>query len=235
MRAQAHGRSYSRRAWPVCEVACCAHVFGRALGHDQAAGVAALGAEVDQPVGRADHVQVVLDHDQRVAAVDQLAQRAHELGNVVKVQAGGGLVKQEQRALAWPRLAAAGGGLGGAGQKARELEALRLAARQRGHGLAQLHVFQPHVHDGLQRADHVAVVRKQAAASLTVRSSTSATFMARGISAPTGCARSSLPESRGGSVCRRSPGSAGTRRSGTAFPHAQSPSRRRWGNARRRC
>ncbi len=41
-----------------------AHVFGRALGHDLAAALAAFGAQVDQPVAGADHVQVVLDHDQ---------------------------------------------------------------------------------------------------------------------------------------------------------------------------
>jgi hypothetical protein len=106
--------------------------------HDQlAAGVAAFGAEVDQPVGGADHVQVVLDHQQRVPGVQQLAQGAHQLGDVVEVQAGGGLVEQEQRALArrgW-RLALAA--LGGLGQEAGQLQALRLAARQRGHRLAQ--------------------------------------------------------------------------------------------------
>ena len=50
------------------------------------------------PVGRANHVQVVLDDDQRVAGIEQLAQRAHQLGDVVEVQAGGRLVEQEQRA-----------------------------------------------------------------------------------------------------------------------------------------
>ena len=76
------------------------HVFGRSFGHDEAARITAFGAQVDEPVAGADHVQVVLDDDERVPRIDELAQRAHELGDVVKVQARGGLVEQEQRALA---------------------------------------------------------------------------------------------------------------------------------------
>ena len=34
-------------------------------------GLAALGPEVDYPVGLLDHVQVVLDHEHRVARVDE--------------------------------------------------------------------------------------------------------------------------------------------------------------------
>ncbi|MNX16520.1 hypothetical protein D3C86_463880 [compost metagenome] len=137
--------------------AVLAQLLGRALGHHLAAGVAAFGAEVDEPVAGADHVEVVLDDDQRMARVEQLAQRAHEPRDVVEVQAGGRLVEQEQRALARHHLAARGRALGRFGQEARELQALRLAARERGHGLAELHVVQAHVDDGLQHAQHVAV------------------------------------------------------------------------------
>ncbi len=137
------------------------HLFGRALGHDQPTGTAALGAEVDQPVGGADHVQVVFDHDQRMPGLQQLAQRAHELGDVVEVQTGGGLVEQEQRAFLGQRLAAGGAVLGRLGQETRELEALRFATRERGHGLTELHVLQPHVHDGLQRTDDLSVGLEQ--------------------------------------------------------------------------
>ena len=136
------------------------HIFGRALGHDEAARIAAFRPQVDEPVAGADHVQVVLDDDERVPRIDELAQRAHELGNVIKVQAGGGLVEQEQRALARHSLTRFGSCLRRLGQEACQLEALGLTARQGRHGLAQRHVFEPHVHDGLQRADHVAVVGK---------------------------------------------------------------------------
>ena len=137
------------------------HLIRRAFGHDLAAGVATLGAQVDQPVGGAHDVEVVLDHHQRMPGVQQLAEGAHQLGDVVEVQASGGLIEQEQRALARGRLTAGSGVLRGIGQEAGELEALRLAARQRGHGLAELDVIQPHIDDGLQRADHLAVVREQ--------------------------------------------------------------------------
>ena len=139
-----------------------AQVFRSAFGHDQAAALAAFGAEVDEPVGRSDDVEVVLDDHQRVAGFEQSAQAAHELGDVIEVQTGGGLVEQKQRAFARHRLATGGLAFGGFGQKAREFQALRFAARERGHGLAQTHVLQAHVHDRLQHADDLAVLCKQA-------------------------------------------------------------------------
>ncbi len=48
----------------------------RARAHQLAARLAALGPEVDDPVGGADDVEVVLDHDQRMAGGDQLAEGA---------------------------------------------------------------------------------------------------------------------------------------------------------------
>jgi hypothetical protein len=73
--------------------------------HDAPAGRAAFGAEVDDPVGLGDHVQVVLDHHHAVAAVDQAVQHADELVHVGHVQAHGGLVQHVQgvrRLLAAP-------------------------------------------------------------------------------------------------------------------------------------
>ena len=137
------------------------HLVRRAFGHHLAAGFAAFRAEVDQPIRRAHHVQVVLDDDQRVPRVQQLAEGAHQLGDVVEVQAGGRFVEQEQRALARGRLSAGRRALGGVGQKAGQLQALRFAAAERRYGLAQLDVIEPHVDDGLQRADHLAVLGEQ--------------------------------------------------------------------------
>ncbi len=42
-------------------------LFGRALGHDLTAPGAALRSPVADPVGRLDHVEVVLDHADRIA------------------------------------------------------------------------------------------------------------------------------------------------------------------------
>ena len=50
------------------------HLLRRALGGDLAAAVAGAGAEVEQVVGRGDHLAVVLDQDQRVAQVAQVLQ-----------------------------------------------------------------------------------------------------------------------------------------------------------------
>ncbi|MCY1339899.1 hypothetical protein D9M69_257990 [compost metagenome] len=130
------------------------HVFGRAGADHAAAGIAALGTQVDQPVGGADHVEVVLDHDQRMAAVEQLAEGQHQLGDIVEVQTRGRLVEHEQAARQRIAAGARRRGLRGFGKEAGQLQALRLAARQRRHGLAQLHVFEADIDNGLQHAQH---------------------------------------------------------------------------------
>ena len=56
------------------------HGLGRPLRHDPPAGLARLRPQVDDPVGRLDHVQVVLDHDHRVAQVDQAVEHVEQLG-----------------------------------------------------------------------------------------------------------------------------------------------------------
>jgi hypothetical protein len=73
------------------------------LGNDPAAGVAGLGAEIDDPVGLGDQVQVVLDHQDRMAGVDQAVQDADEALDVGHVQADGRLVEDvECRAIGAP-------------------------------------------------------------------------------------------------------------------------------------
>jgi hypothetical protein len=59
--------------------------------------VAALGAEVDDPVGRLDDVEVVLDDDDRVAGVDELLQHVEQPADVREVQAGRRLVEDVDR------------------------------------------------------------------------------------------------------------------------------------------
>src|SRR6185437_7482780 len=93
------------------------NLLGRAGGDDLAAALAALRAEVDYPVGALDHIEVVLDHDDGVALVAQAMQHIEELGNIVEVQAGGGLIEDVE-----------GAAVGLAGELARELHALRFAA-----------------------------------------------------------------------------------------------------------
>src|SRR5690606_22748673 len=110
---------------------------------DAATACPAFRAQVDDPVGGLDHVQVVFDHQDGAARVHQPAQHAQQHLDVVEVQAGGGLVQYVQGAF---RAAP--------GQLLRQLDALRLAARQGGGALAQADVGQADVHQCLQLAGH---------------------------------------------------------------------------------
>ena len=114
-------------------------VLGRALGDDRAAAGAALGAHVDDPVGGLDHVEVVLDDEHRVARVDQPAEHAEQLADVLEVQAGGRLVEDVDGAAGRALLQ-----LGG------ELDPLRLAAGQRRRRLAEPDVAEPDVDERAQ-------------------------------------------------------------------------------------
>src|SRR5882724_2489966 len=68
--------------------------FRRASGEQIAAASAAVRAKVEEMVAGFEHVEVVLDDDHRVAAIDKALQDAEEQPDVVEVQSGGGLVKE---------------------------------------------------------------------------------------------------------------------------------------------
>ena len=95
--------------------------FGDGAGGEElAAEFAGAGAEVEQVVGGADDVGVVLDDEDGVAEIAEVVQDADELGGVAGVQADGGLVEDVERADE-------------AGAERRgELDALRFAAGERG-------------------------------------------------------------------------------------------------------
>src|ERR1035438_7605103 len=104
-------------------------LFGCALGDDAAAFSSAFGAEIEDPIGVADHVHVVLDDDNRVAEVGQAMQHVEQFADVVEVQSGGGLVEQVE-SLAGLALAEFAG----------ELDALRFASGERDGGLTEVNV-----------------------------------------------------------------------------------------------
>src|SRR2546425_5793425 len=118
-----------------------AGLFRRALEHDAAAAVAALGAEVDDPVGLRDHVEIVLDDEHRVPRVDQAVQHVDQLLDIGHVQADGGLVQHVQ-GLRKTRLR----------ELAHQLDALRLAARKRRALLAEREIAQADVLQQLETA-----------------------------------------------------------------------------------
>ena len=132
----------------------------RTFGNHIAAAVAALGSEVDQPVGRRDDVEIVLDHQQRVAGFEQLFEGPEQAADVLEVKAGGRFIEQEQgrRHGAGPIGAPACGGLG---EVARQLQALGLAAGQCRHRLAQAEVLEADVGNRRERLQYCRLVAEE--------------------------------------------------------------------------
>jgi len=113
-------------------------VLWRAFCDHEPALVATLGAEVDEPVGGLQHIQVVLDDDHGIAVIDQPVQHLQQSLHVGVVEAGGRLVEEVQ------------GTAGVAARKlGRELHALRLTARQLRRRLSEPDVAEA---DVVQRA-----------------------------------------------------------------------------------
>src|SRR3954469_14660905 len=73
------------------------NLLGRARGDDPAATSPALRPEIDDPVGRLDDVEVVLDDQDGVAGVDESMQDLEELLDVGEVEAGRRLVEDIER------------------------------------------------------------------------------------------------------------------------------------------
>ncbi len=72
-------------------------LFGRALRHHVSPLFASFRAEVDDPVGGLDHVEVVFDDEHAVAVFHEPVQHGEQFLDVVEVQAGRRLVQQVQR------------------------------------------------------------------------------------------------------------------------------------------
>src|SRR6185369_269064 len=95
------------------------HVLGCTCRDDPPARTTALGSEVDHPVRGADDVEVVLDQQDRIPRVDQATQNREQLPDVGKVESRRRLVEDVERTAR-----------GAPGQLFRELDPLRLAARE---------------------------------------------------------------------------------------------------------
>src|SRR6185312_1774968 len=114
--------------------------FRRARGHDLAAAGTPLRAEIDHPVRRLNHVQVVLDDEHRVALFGEAVEHVEQLANVLEVKARSRLVENVQRfACAF------------ANEFLGQFDALGFAARKRGRWLAELDVIES---DVVQRLHH---------------------------------------------------------------------------------
>src|SRR3984885_10738820 len=115
------------------------NLLGRSLSHDLSAPVAAFGSQVDHPSGAAHHVQVVFDDQDTSAVLDQALECRQQFRDVVEVQAGGGLVEDEQRPAA-----------GRLRQMGCQFHTLGFASTKRGGGLPETQVSQAHVGQNFQ-------------------------------------------------------------------------------------
>ena len=79
-------------------VGVCGDLGDGACGEQLAAELAGAGTEVEEVVGGADDVGVVLDDEDGVAEVAQVLHDADELGGVAGVQADGGFVEDVEGA-----------------------------------------------------------------------------------------------------------------------------------------
>ena len=126
------------RYLPVSESFDFLTLAGGAGGGDLAAEVARAGAEVDEVVGRLDHLAVVLDQDQGVAQVAEPSEGVEQPGVVARVEADGRLVEDVEHA----------------GQAAADLagqaDPLALAAGEGGRPPGQAQVVEPDVDEELE-------------------------------------------------------------------------------------
>src|SRR5690606_34405947 len=99
--------------------------------------------QIENPIGGLDDLEIVLDHDDRIALIDEFVEHFEQLGDVVKVQAGRWLIQDVERLAS--RLAR---------QFLGKLDTLRLAARQRCGLLAYLDVAESNLLQCLQPVAH---------------------------------------------------------------------------------
>ncbi len=115
------------------------NVGGATFAHEPAPVFAALGAEVEDPVGVSDHIEIVLDDDDGVAEVGEAMQDFEQLAHIVEVEARGGLIEEIE-----------GTACLALGEFAGQLHALGLSAAEGGGALAEVDVAEADVDEGLQ-------------------------------------------------------------------------------------
>jgi hypothetical protein len=113
--------------------------------------VASLRAQVDYVIGRFDHVQVVLDHDDRMAVVDQAVEALQQPIDVGEVQTGRRLVENVEVVLAALELSELSG----------ELDALGFPAGENRRRMAELEVSEPEHFQDADLAGDRRLIRKE--------------------------------------------------------------------------
>ena len=96
-----HSHSGTRQIFSRVGIGKFGDRLGRSRAHYIAAPAAALGAEINHPIGGLDDFKIVLDDDNRSPCINQTAKRRKEFADVIKMQPGGRLVEDvEQPPLA---------------------------------------------------------------------------------------------------------------------------------------
>jgi hypothetical protein len=113
-------------------------IAGRPAVKDGASLLSGPGTDVDDPVGMPDHVEVVLDHEERVARCLQPVERAQQGPGIGRVQPGRRLIEHVDHAEQ------VGAHLGG------QPQALQLAGRKRGRAPIHRQVTEPELEENLE-------------------------------------------------------------------------------------
>ena len=67
----------------------------RANANDFAAIVARFRSKIDNPVGGLNHFEIVLDHDERVSALNQALENLEQHRDVIEMESSGRFVEDE--------------------------------------------------------------------------------------------------------------------------------------------
>ena len=114
-------------------------LFWGSRHHNLASLVTTLGAEVNDPVGAAYHLEVVLNHKDLVALINQTLHHVHQLVDVIEAQTRRWLVDQIEGLAGGPFREFGG-----------QLHPLGLTTGEGWCGLAELDVTQAHIDQGPQ-------------------------------------------------------------------------------------
>lgn len=70
-------------------------LLGRSFGNDSSAACAALGPEVNDPIGLGDQIEVVLDHDHGMTGINEALEDLDQAANIRHVEADCGLFEDK--------------------------------------------------------------------------------------------------------------------------------------------
>ncbi len=112
--------------------------FRSTLGDKQTAGIAALRAEINDPVCTVNHIQIMLNDKDGVALRHEAFEHTEKMANVLGVKPCRRLVQHIE-----------GAPFGAASKFCSQLHALRLSAGQRGRRLPQMDIPKSHIGQGV--------------------------------------------------------------------------------------